>query len=430
MTNKDSQYFTIELDGVTYHWVGERLEQVDDPMSTERDGQKWIISDLGKSVSKTMTIEAPLKYVEVIARKNMEESGEFEESVSIITHWKKKVDANTVDVFFTALPIRHSQQYFAKANDQQDSTLVFPLYSILHGILKRINHPEPVAVLFQHDRFVDIIVGKKDRIYYANRCVAFDNSEEQITALWEMVKTDIESVEADNKIAVDRVVLLDWIDSSLKPKKAEEMGKDTIAIGEETVTVNGQIQHSSFLKALKMQSGFWSASSGLEKILYYCQRWVPTLNAAMVVALLVCVGGYIWFNQRADVLENELNAIHREMRTLRNESTLSKIPYKDVLSFIKDLKRCRSIPAFKTVVNHISDALSQSMSLEILKAEYGDNNVEIEVFGRAKTSFDQAYKGYQKFITFLKQNGYTISESAFDTTIGGSTFLAKLTKKI
>jgi hypothetical protein len=150
----------------------------------------------------------------------------------------------------------------------------------------------------------------------------------------------------------------------------------------------------------------------------------------MIVALLICAGGFFWFHHRADDLGNQLNMVQTEIRDLRKKTSQLTVSYKDVFSFVSDLERCRSVPAFKTIVNHISDALSQPMSLEILKADYVDNKVEIEVFGRAKTSFDQAYKGYQKFVTFLKQNGYTVSESNFDTELEESTFLAKLTKKI
>ena len=430
MISKDSKQCIIELDGMAYDWTGDRLEPISDPINPTGEGRKWIVSDLGNAVSKTMTLEAPLKYAEVIARKNIEESGEFDEPVAIITHWKKKADKNTTDVFFTALPLRHRQKYFAKATDQPDSVLVFPLYGVLQGVLKHINYPKPVAVVFQHDRSVDIVIGTKNEIYYANRCVSFDSSDEQVSALWDMVKTDIESAETNNKIEVERIIFLNWIDSPLKPKKAEDMGKEPLSIGEETITVDGKIHRSSFFKALKMQKGFWSVSSASEKLFYYCQRLLPALNGALIFALILCAVGHVWFDQRTDVLAKELNALRTDIRTLNKEISKSQIPYEEPLAFVKDLKECSSIPAFKTLVNHFSDALSQTMSLEILKADYRDNKVEIEVFGRAKTSFDQAHKGYQKFVTVLKQNGYTISESTFDTTIGESTFLAKLTKKI
>lgn len=430
MIGKNAKQCVIELDGMAYDWTGDQLQPIASPFGLQREGPKWVISDLGKSVSKTMTLESPLRYVEVIARKNMEESGEFDEPVSIIAHWKKKADANTANVFFTALPVRHRQQYFAKATEQPDSVLVFPLYGILHGVLKRMNHGEPTAVVFQHDRFVDVVIGTKDTVYYANRCVAFDTSEEQISVVWDMVKTDIEAVEVDNKIRVEGIILLNWIDGPLKPKRAEDIGKDLISVGEETVTVDGRIHHSSFLRAIRMQRSLWSPSAVYEKLMYYCQQLLPGLNAALIMALLFCAAGYIWFDRKTDALANECSALQRDIRALSKETSLENVPYEGVLSFVKDLEQCRSLPAFKTIVNHLSDALTQTMSLEILKADYGVNKVDIEVFGRAKASFDQAYKGYQRFITFLDKNGYTISESAFDTTLGESTFLVKLTKNI
>jgi hypothetical protein len=56
--------------------------------------------------------------------------------------------------------------------------------------------------------------------------------------------------------------------------------------------------------------------------------------------------------------------------------------------------------------------------------------VNIEIFGKTKTAFDSAYKGYQRFTDTLTDRGYTLAESQFDTDIRQSEFLTRFTKEI
>ena len=185
-----STQYVVELDNTFYNCSGDRLEKVEDLRDIK--GDRWFISDLPGAVSRTMTVESPVKYVEVMVRKHLQEAGEFDEPIKIITHWKKKKGGNTTDIFFTALPSRLYYQYHDQAKDRQDNLLLFPLYSILYGVLKRMRHSNPVAVVFQHGRFADLIIGRRKRVFYANRCMTLDHSGEQISSLWEMVRSDIQ----------------------------------------------------------------------------------------------------------------------------------------------------------------------------------------------------------------------------------------------
>jgi hypothetical protein len=377
-----------------------------------------------------MTIETPPKYAEVMVRKKIEDSGEFDESVSIITHWKKKSDRNTTHIFFTALPTRLYQSHFVSTAHQSDSVLVFPLYTILYSLLKRRAKTRPMAVVFQHDRFADILIGNKHSVYYANRVSAFDTSDEQISNLWETVKGDIASAESDYKITVGDIVVVDWIDSARAPTLPQTLIKKTSFLESRQVWLNGKACQASLLTALTRQGSLESASSNREKFLYLCERSLPWLNASLALTLLICVGGYWWCNQQSDVLAYEADGLHRRINTVRSETSAPHTSYEDVLPFVKDLERYHRMPSFKTVVNDLSGALSKTMSVEVLKVDYGENDLTIEIFGRATTTFDQAHKGYLRFLGLLQKNGYTIVESNFDTKIEASSFLTRLNKKI
>ena len=82
----------IELDGETYRFSRDRL----DPISGIKDIQAdmSLVSDMQEAISRTITIESPAKYTEIMARKRLQESGEFDEPISVIAHWKKRKGKN------------------------------------------------------------------------------------------------------------------------------------------------------------------------------------------------------------------------------------------------------------------------------------------------------------------------------------------------
>ena len=221
MMTKDKTYI-IELDGIVCSLAEDRLEEISDPKGVK--GDKWFISDIPGTVSRVMTIEAPYKYVEVMLRKKLQETGEFDGPISIITHWKKKKGKGATDIFFSAIPTDAYFQYLEQSKEAEDLMMVFPVSSVIYSVLKNIRPEKPVAVIFQHGRSADLLVGSHKRVYYSNRNVAFDTSPEQIAVLWGTILHDMKGVEEDNKIEIDKIVLLSWIDSQEK----EDWGEDKV----------------------------------------------------------------------------------------------------------------------------------------------------------------------------------------------------------
>jgi hypothetical protein len=425
---RDARQYVVELDGVTYLCSNDGLEQIVDLKDVR--GDTWFVSDFGKAIARTMTVEAPVKYAEIMVRKKLQETGEFDEPISVIKHWKRKKGKNATDIFFTAVPSRLYYHYLEEIKTHEDSILLFPLFSVLQGVLRRMRHPKPVALVFQHSRFADLLIGTNKTILYANRCVAFDTSEEQISALWDTVRRDITMLESENRIKVDRVLLLKWIDSSAEPEWSEASQREILSIEEEKLSCNGQDRAVSFLKAVRMNSGYRALSPPVEKVSYYSRRSLPCLNVIFFLAILLCVVGYLSYGQKADSLGQQLLAAERQIAGLQHETPVQEIPYKETLSFAKDLARYRQVPSYKRVVSDISEALAEGASVEVLKVDYTEDEVKIEIFGKIKDSFDLAYKGYQRFIDALTHKGYAVAESRLDTEIRESQFLARFTKEI
>jgi hypothetical protein len=140
--------------------------------------------------------------------------------------------------------------------------------------------------------------------------------------------------------------------------------------------------------------------------------------------------GYLSYGQKADALGEQLLAAERRIAGMEHEAPVQEIPYKETLSFVKDLARYRKAPSYKRVVSDISEALPKGASVEVLKVDYAEEEVNIELFGKTKEPFGLTYKGYQRFIDALTQGGYEVAESRLDTEIRQSQFLARFTKKI
>jgi len=97
MMFKEKKQYAIELDGLTYSFSGDQLKQVVDLKDIKKD--TWLITDMQEAISRTMTVDAAKRYVDVIVRKKLQELGEFDDSVSVLTHWKKKRGANTTESY-------------------------------------------------------------------------------------------------------------------------------------------------------------------------------------------------------------------------------------------------------------------------------------------------------------------------------------------
>lgn len=422
-----SHNIAVELDGLLYDVSGNRLEQVAD--LKDLNGDYWLISDMPESITSIRTIEAPPKYAEIMARKQLQEAGEFDGTVSVVSHWRKRKRQNTTDLFFTALPSRLYNNMLDKIQDKEDIMLLFPLYRILFSVILHSKEKAPLAVVFQHGRFTDAIVATSKRVYHANRCVAFDTSEEQIATLWSTTLSDLKSVEAENRMKIAKVIVLNWIDSGNPPDVADD-GHKIVAMDAKTVEFYDETHTISFLNAIKMAYAVESVATPFEKMAFYSKKGALFYQAVFLIVTIAMLAGGWMYVRKANLLETEGHAIANAIAGIRLETPLTDATadYSDSLAFVQQLNFYKTAPGYKKVIQDLSDAHYTDLELDVLKVDYIANVVQIEVFGIVRSSFENAYEGYQRFLAVLEEKGYTIAENRFDTTIKDSQFLIKLTK--
>lgn len=421
--------YVVELDGQIFQYTEGRLT----PIQRYHDlpGDCLLITDLQEGVAKTMTVEAPIRYVELMVRRRLQESGEFEEPVTILTHWKKPRGKNTSDIFFTAVPTRLHLYYTEQLGESSNSVVVFPIYTLLYNTLAHLRSRKPVALVFQHGRFADLLIGTHKRIYYAIRCTAFDVSHEQLLALWETVRGEIRMVADEHRINITRIHLLDWIDSGPLPQWDEEAGLDVMPLDGGELFLEETVLSTSFFSAASNLSTFQSISKFKEKLFYATTAWAPALALLVLIMATGFWGSGIYLSGRSETLGAQTKALEREYNEIRSEiPVLSPAQdYRPTLDFVKELAAFKKMPDYKQVIADLSEAMSTGMTLEILKLTYTADELQLELFGPIKVPFNQAHVDYQRFLKIIGQKGYIVTESRFDTVIDESQILVRLKKR-
>ncbi len=421
--------YVVELDGQTFHFRDSRLVPIENPEDVK--GNRYLITDMQEAISKTMTMDAPARYVELMVRRKLQESGEFEEPVTVLTHWKKDRGKNSTDVFFTAVPTRLSLFYSEQVSESNDSVLVFPVYALLHNTLKRLASQKAVALVFQHGRFADVVIGNSRRVYYAIRCTSFDVSWEQLLTLWDTVRGEIEMVEGEHRIKISTVYALNWIDSVPLPQWDENGGKSLIPLPASECQLEESTLSLSFFESAGKLPISQSTSSIAEKLFFGATLWARVLTIIIFLTALGLLSAAVFLNHRTDRMAERTESLEREYHTIRTQMPVlsSTVDYQSTLKFIRELSSYQKMPHYRQVISDLDDAMSTGMTLEVLKLTYFASELQLELFGPVKAPFEQAHAGYQRFLKVINQRGYLVVDSKFDTDIDQSQILVRLVKR-
>ncbi|MFH2091360.1 MAG: hypothetical protein ABIJ31_03265 [Pseudomonadota bacterium] len=414
--------YCIELDSSTFRLSGTELETCTDIHSVF--GCKYLVSDFEKSISRVMQVQSDIRYAEAMVVRALQDEGEFDEPVSVITHWKNKRGKKTTEIFFTALPSRVYLQYIDLINGHDDYLILIPVFSIITHLIKQISQNETMAVVFRHDRFADLVIGNSNHFYFATRCVGFDTSDEQIASLWETISREISTAAQDNAIRINRLISLNWINSNEQIPSLYPLEIEQLCFNEEPI-VHEQNTHSvSFTSALRLFPSMEGIAPQNGKLLHYANKLSPVVMAFFIITIAIHVWGTISFQSKAKNLESTIVSLENRIYRLKTQI----IPPPDHTEYMIDLKfvdtlfHTRHLPSYKDVINDICLGIYPSTTVEQLDIEYASKQINIKMSGRIPADFDTAYKNYQHLLSSLEKSGYAIDSNQFNTRIDSSRF--------
>jgi hypothetical protein len=420
----------IELDGELLFRHDGRLTPTDDLKAIS--GDKRLVSDFHEGLSRVMTVEGPVKYAELLVRRKLQEAGEFDEPVHIFTHWKKKRGKATSDVFFTAVPSRLANYYQVELGQHEDINLVYPLYGVLWDVVRRAGAVAPVAVVLRHDRFAEVVVGSRQQVYFANRCVAFDTETEQIDALWETVRSDIESVENEHRIKVGSILHLNWVRAEDGPQWPADWQTRLKTVAPETLQLDTASWSVSLPLAVEELTAGQSISPSREKFFYFTKKWAPAVNVGLAVLVVALVAGLISLKFDSHRLQRHLESLQQEIGQVQTRfpgETLGP-DFDKLLKFVAQLDRYRNAPSYQQIVDDVTQCALKQLSLDDLKIDFASDQVRLQLSGKIDAPFETAHGGYQQFLSQMTARGYRVDESRFETQINTSQVVLKLSRPV
>lgn len=420
----------LELDGNTYRLSANKVLKETDFQSA--DGCKFLVSDFGKSITRIMQVQSDIRYAEAVVARALQNEGEFDEPITVVTHWKKKREGETIDIFFTALTSRIYFQYLHKIAEHPDLLALIPVFGVLAAFINQLNPKNPIALIFRHGRFADLVIGKKNRFYLATQCVAFDTSPEQISVLWDTVSREISAQVRETALRVKKAIVLNWIDTKEDLPSMDVPGMESFLFDPEPVAHENTLHLVSFSRALRMFPPMEGITPGNGKLLFYSDKLSPFFRAFFACATILMLAGSLFFQFETKTLKTSLAEVEERL-TRMNCTPLSQsleASYPETLNFVDTLFHNQNLPSYKEIINDISMGLSSSTRVDELKIDYPDKGLKIHVTGRMEAGFDRAYKEYQTLILGLRKKGYRIDENTFNTRIDASMFELSLSRRL
>ncbi|MBF0371483.1 MAG: hypothetical protein HQL52_18740 [Magnetococcales bacterium] len=444
MKKSPSDALVIEMDGQPFHLQGLQLQDIPELASLNQD--KWLLTDFQGASPVFMTVEAPARFAEIVARKRLQESGEAEENVRILTHWKRPRGKSSTEIFCTPVKGELFGAYEDRALEDDHHHLFFSTNALLYAVLKhysRENHT--VAVLFEHGRHVDILVGRSGQVSHATRVSSFAASSEAKSTLSDSVAAELLHLMGEHRIRVDEIIHYGWLhqreisaevstadNGPSDPTQwvrqlAEGMGTDCQVIPMEVHALSGDERlETSLTSLLAHLDSDLSASSFLDRFRYRAQRWMPwvTLITLFAVAGLFFVGSI--YQRQADALNQE-SARFSQVSAGLNQAGVLDPAFKEQVAFVERLHHYRDVPSLQQILLEISQSRSGPLFLDQVELAYDPQGQAIVVLtGRIETPFMAASQHLDRFLHALTQHPFSVIDSRLNTDTTHIGFAVKL----
>ena len=167
-----------------------------------------------------------------------------------------------------------------------------------------------------------------------------------------------------------------------------------------------------------------------DKACYYAQKWVPYINALIILAVLFFGGAYYHLQNMSDTLGNKITRLEGKAARMRIQTpvNINREKFDEVLTFVRNLATSKTVPSFKEIIDDLSAAASEHMQFQILKVDYSTHDLKLEIFGHIEAPFSIAHQSYQDLIDYFRQKGFLVQENRFNTDIQKSQFLLKFNR--
>lgn len=470
MAPEDQLVVELDHQPILFNLQNNTLEPLENFDVIESD--VWVISDFDDTPPRFMEVETPPKYAELLAQRQLQESGELEEGIHMIPHWKKERGKTASTVFFTAIPGKHYLTHESRASELDNHYLLIPCNALLLACLnqftkitsldkqkekqerlaeetsskKKKKSAKVCAILFEHGRHVDLLVGRSGQLLGASRVSSFSNAPDAKELLTNSVTAELQNILEHSTSQLNEIISFNWL--------LLEAGSDLEAIqsnhGNWITQLAEQLQTSvnilppkllqlseenailtSLPETLQYLTESDSTASTIEIMAYRSQQIMPwTLFIMIIFALGLGVHAY-WLQMQQDTLQAEIDTL----QSSASPSMPTKIKplndaYKEVVVFIKNLERWQRTSSYWMILSELSSARVPKLFFDQVTIEF-DKNVRafVTLKGAIESSFQTANKDHEIFLAELTKRNFKVVKSNFATDVTQLTFEIKLERQ-
>lgn len=475
----------VDVDGAP-HLLRRRTAELLPEIAAVR-GSKWLLTDFGGAPPKFMTVEAPVRFAEIVVQRRLQETGDAGEHGRICTHWKRPRGKTSTDIFFTPVEGDLYSAYEDRAHEDPGHHLIFSIHALLYAALREHSKNKMVLVMFEHDRHVELLLGRSGQVLAASRVSSYANTPEAKENQADTVGQELRSMMGNQAARLDLIVHFNWMlgeetetasntgnssttgssgFSSFGQAGTREASTSTgwAATGEGTAMGKEQARlmsaewahklakarevplkllkpkmHdikgnefvvSSIPDALGALTVADASSPAMDRFQYQAQRSMPwaTLLSLLVVAALY-LGG-LWLQRQSNLLADET----MRLTDLGSSAAMRVDPldpgYKKVVTFTDNLARLKVAPSLQGVLTDITNSLQGKIIFDHVLIEYSEQSkVTASLKGRIKSAFPQASQEHETFLTNLTSRNYRVVKSDFSTDVTELQFNLKLERE-
>ncbi len=463
----------VQLDGAIHQLERRHARQLREP--AEGRGDKWFFTDFGGAEPRILQVESPPRYAHFVIRRRLTETGEMDASDHVLIHCRRKRGPTTTEALFTPVAADTYQDALNAADEDKGQHLVFPLSELLLTALRRYAPRETAAVVFQHDRHVDLLVGRNGEPLRAARLSAY--SAEALDALAQSVRAELENIQAETRLHIQRIIHFGWAETGARGGLSagafggEESGETTSThtgighsfgvrvadhqlenvLGSEWVRVlardleiacqvlpprryemeGGGSVVTSLAAVAEQLPLSRSVSPPVHLWAYRAQRaapWAAFLSWAGVAALF---GATVWLGAQTGLLHAELDRV-AVAGVEEERRAIPRLPetHAPLVEFIGDLAAVSRAPSVRDILADLSYAHRDPIEIGSVAADFSDPaRPTVRLTGRIDAAFDTASARHREFVTALETVGYRVVESEFDTRVDRLSFSLALRRE-
>lgn len=424
--------FVVDLGQGLEYFSGSTIRPLADMRSLGRFTS--LVVDFPNSMGMgAISLQGELRYAEMVTRKRLESQGELTLEGQLLLYDAKKTGPNEFEALYQVAPKGRYQGIQNAYTSTPSGFVYYDTVSLLRGLILNMDRRNAHAVAMHVADSLILLIGRGHDFYLARRYQLIGDESESIADTIYAIERDIETVQRNNAVEVDRV---EWIEAYRTDQDwkhpATEIPLNIWPLAE--LNKEGQRVYSALPAVMKRVPASAMLGPKNESWLRPLERVEKILWLALVAGIAICV--FTYFS-----LEELKRPIARDVRELESQIAMLKQQTPDPVDFPPSriqptLDMANSInlaaysPPLVNVWNQLAAVKPASLQVDMVNFNYAPDFVTVIVEGKIHLGLTQAQSVFTEFIASLERSGFQVADQSLYLDVTGNTYTLTVTKPV